>query len=61
MTVMTDKERQNLIAFMEDFKKKVAGNREMSLQFLAEVGICTLDGKLTDPYKHLYIPPVEAM
>ena len=54
---MTDEERKELLAYIEAFKKKIAGNRELSLQFFAEVGICTLDGELTEPYKHLYIPP----
>ena len=53
---MTDREREEFIACMEDFKKKVAGNKEMARQFLIEVGIYTKDGKLTEPYKHLYIP-----
>ena len=57
---MTDEERKEFIACMQEFKKKVAGNKELSLQFIAKVGICTLDGKLTEPYKHLYIPKIEA-
>ena len=53
---MTEKEREEFLAYVEEFKKKIAGNKELSLQFLAEVGICTIDGKLTEPYQHLYIP-----
>ena len=53
---MTERERNELIAYMQEFGKKVAGNRELSLDFLSRVGICTKDGKLTEPYKHLYIP-----
>ena len=53
---MTEKEREELLAYVEKFLKEVEGNREKSLNFLHEVGICTKDGKLTEPYKHLYIP-----
>jgi len=53
---MTDKERQEFFAYVEEFKKKIEGNRELSLDFLSRVGICTKEGKLTEPYKHLYIP-----
>jgi len=53
---MTEKERQEFLAYVEKFKKKVEGNRELSLDFLSRVGICTKEGKLTEPYKHLYIP-----
>jgi hypothetical protein len=55
---MTEREREALLAYMEDFKKKVTGNKELSRQFLIEVGIYTEDGKLTEPCKHLYIPPL---
>ena len=53
---MTDREREEFIAYAETFKKKVEGNKELSLAFLHRAGICTKDGKLTEPYKHLYIP-----
>ena len=56
---MTDVERKNLLTYMEDFIKKVEGNKEMARQFLVEVGIYTEDGKLTEPYRNLYIPPIE--
>jgi len=56
---MTEEERNELLAYIEEFKNKIAGNRELSLQFLAEVGICTLDGKLTEPYKNLYFPKIK--
>ena len=58
---MTDREREEFLAYVEEFKKKVAGNKEMARDFLVKVGIYTKEGKLTEPYKHLYIPPpVEA-
>ena len=56
---MTDKERQNLLSYMNEFKKKVEGNKELALDFLSRVGICTKEGNLTEPYKHLYFPPIE--
>ena len=57
---MTEIERKNLLAYMENFIKEVSGNKEMARQFLIEVGICTIDGQLTEPYKNLYLPPIEA-
>ena len=56
MTIETDKEREEFLAYLEDLKIKVKGNKELSLYFLTKAGICTEDGKLTEPYKHLYIP-----
>ena len=56
---MTDKERQNLLTYMEEFKKKVEGNKELARDFLISVGIYTKDGILAEPYKHLYFPPIE--
>ena len=56
---MTEIERKNLLAYMENFIKEVSGNKEMARKFLVEVGICTKDGKLTEPYKNLYLPPIE--
>ena len=53
---MTDKEREEFLIYLKDLKKKVAGNKELSLYFLTKAGICTEDGKLTEPYQHLYIP-----
>jgi len=54
--IMTDKEREEFLIYLKDLKKKVAGNKELSLYFLTKAGICTEDGKLTEPYQHLYIP-----
>jgi hypothetical protein len=56
---MTDKEREELIAFMLEFKKKIDGNKELAQQFLIEVGIYTEDGKLAEPYRHLHFPTIE--
>ena len=47
---MNEQERAEFIAYMEDFIKKVSGNRELSLAFLNEAGICTVDRKLTEPF-----------
>jgi len=57
---MTDKERHDFIAYVEEFKKEVAGNKQLARQFLVEAGIYTKKGKLAAPYKHLYLPPIEA-
>jgi len=56
---MTEKEREEFIAYMKEFQKKVAGNKQMARDFLVRVGIYTKEGKLTEPYQHLYIPPLE--
>jgi hypothetical protein len=56
---MTDNERQNFLSYMEEFIKKATGNKELALDFLSRAGICTKEGNLTEPYKHLYIPPIE--
>ena len=53
---MTDEERKEFIACMQDFKNKIAGNRELARQFLIETGIYTMEGRLTEPYQNLYIP-----
>ena len=57
---MTEEERKELLAYIEKFKNEISVNKELARQFFAEVGICTSDGKLTEPYKHLYIPPINA-
>ena len=57
---MTDTERQNLLAYMDDFIKRATGNKELALDFLSRAGICTKEGNLTEPYKHLYIPSIKA-
>jgi len=53
---MTDEERKNLLAYMEEFIKKVEGNKKLARQFLIEVGIYTKEGRLAEPYQNLYIP-----
>ena len=53
---MTEKEREEFLAYLRELKQKVSGNKELSLHFLTKAGICTDDGKLTEPYQHLYIP-----
>ena len=58
---MDEKERNELLAYIEEFKKKVVGNKEMARDFLIRAGIYTKEGQLAEPYQHLYIPPpVEA-
>jgi hypothetical protein len=57
---MTDKERHNLLTYMEEFKKKVAGNKELARDFLIRSGIYTKNGRLAEPYKHLHFPSIES-
>jgi len=56
---MTEREREELLAYMEEFMKKVSGNKEMARDFLVRAGIYTREGQLTEPYQHLYIPPLD--
>jgi len=56
---MTEKEREVLIAYMEEFIKKVSGDKQLARDFLIRVGIYTEEGKLAEPYQHLYFPPIE--
>jgi len=57
---MTEEDRKEFLIHIEDFKKKVSGNKEMARQFLIEVGIYTKEGRLAAPYRNLYIPKIEA-
>jgi len=57
---MTDKEREDSIRLMEEYRKKLSGNKELCRNFLVKAGIYTEEGILTDPYKHLYVPLIEA-
>jgi len=54
---MDEKERKELLAYIEEFKKKVEGNKELARDFLIRAGIYTKEGMLAEPYQHLYIPP----
>jgi len=53
---MTDKEKEEFSAYVEDFLKKVEGNKKMARDFLIRAGIYTKKGKLATPYQHLYLP-----
>ena len=55
---MDEKERNELLAYMEKFIKEVEGNKEMARNFLIRAGIYTKEGQLAEPYQHLYIPPL---
>ena len=57
---MTDEERKELLAYIEEFKQKIVGNKELARQFLIEVGIYTPEGRLAEPYQNLYFPKIEA-
>ena len=50
---MTDRDRQEFLAYIEEFGKKIKGNRELSIAFLNRAGICTKEGKLTEPYMEM--------
>ncbi len=50
---MTDKEREELLQYMEDFIQRAKVNPELRKQFLIEAGIFSQDGKFAEPYKHL--------
>ena len=49
---MTDAARE-LIERIEAYTESVDGNREKALEGLVAAGICTPDGKLTEPYRNL--------
>jgi hypothetical protein len=53
---MSEKEREESIRLMEEYRNKLIGNKELCREFLVKAGIYTKEGKLTDPYKHLYLP-----
>jgi len=53
---MSDKEREESIRLMEEYRKKLTGNKELCREFLVKAGIYTKEGELTEPYQHLYIP-----
>ena len=59
---MTEREREEFLVYMEEFIKKVSGNKEMARDFLIRAGIYTREGKLAEPYKHLSfpLPPIKA-
>ena len=57
---MNDKEREEFIQMLEEYRQKLAGNKEMARDFLIRAGIYTKKGKLAAPYRHLYFPPIEA-
>lgn len=54
---MTEKERKELLKYMEKLKKKFAGDKEAAREFLVSAGIYTKKGNLRKPYRHLYFPP----
>ena len=53
---MTEREREALLAYIEEFKNKMIGNKELARDFYIRAGIITKEGKLAEPYQHLYIP-----
>jgi hypothetical protein len=50
---MTDREREELLQYMENFLKRMDGDKELGKELLIEAGIYTNDGKFAEPYKHL--------
>jgi hypothetical protein len=53
---MTDQERQEFLQFIEEYRLRLKGNKELSKQFLIDAGIYTKEGVLAEPYENLYIP-----
>jgi hypothetical protein len=53
---MTDKERADLLAYMEDFKKRVKGNKELARRLLINIGMYTEDLEPAEHLKH-YVRP----
>ena len=50
---MTDKERKELLEYMENALKRMDTDKEYSRQMLVKIGLYTKKGKLAKPYKHL--------
>jgi len=50
---MTDKEYKEFVKILKAFKKKASKSKKISRQFLIDVGIITLNGKLSKNYKHI--------
>jgi hypothetical protein len=55
--VMTERERNELLAYMENFRKTMT--KESARAFLIGAGIYTPEGVLAEPYKNLYIPELD--
>jgi hypothetical protein len=55
---MTEREKE--LREMEEFRKSIKGNREISRALLIGAGIITKKGNLRKPYKNLCIPREEA-
>ncbi|UCS95034.1 hypothetical protein KZP23_08500 [Echinicola marina] len=57
---MEDKELDNFINILEQYKVKVSKSKSASRKFLVELGIVTEKGNLKKNYKHLCIPQEQA-
>ena len=53
---MSEKEREEFIAYIEEYTKKMIADKKLARDFYIRAGILTKKGKLAAPYKHLYIP-----
>jgi hypothetical protein len=53
---MSQTERNQFLAAIQDKKKQLAGKQKESLSFLMEAGIVNKQGKLRKEYKNLCIP-----
>ena len=53
---MSEKERQEFVQILEEYKQKLSKDKKASRQFLVDAGIFTEKGNLRQPYKHLCIP-----
>lgn len=50
---MSEKEKREFSAILQQYKEKLSGDKEASRQFLVDAGIITPKGNLREPYKHL--------
>jgi len=51
---MTDEEVDELIEFMNDYRRQVTKTKEASRRFLVEAGIFTEEGELTENYSDIF-------
>jgi hypothetical protein len=51
---MTDQEREELLAYIRNFRENMT--KESAMKFLVDAGIYTEKGELAKPYENLYIP-----
>jgi hypothetical protein len=50
---VSEKEKKEFSAILQQYKEKLSGDKEASRQFLIDAGIITQKGNLRGPYRHL--------